>query len=459
MGIWQSIRQVVNRLFGKSTIENALHVKLAATSEMTDAIELWTSMYLNAPPWSDAVVRTLGLPAAIASEVARLVTIEMKSEVTGSARADYLNEQYQRVIKCIRRYVEYGCAKGGLILKPYIEGKSIDVDFVQADRFYPIAFDSKGNITDVVFVERKTEGSTYYTRLERHRFTGTDCTVSNRAFRSVNKSYLGTEIALSNVDQWVELLPEATMTGTKQPLYGYFKPPVANNIDPQSPLGVSVYARAADLIKEADKQYSRYLWEFEGGELAVHADEGMFRLDKNGKRQLPKGKERLYRALNVDSSAAGNKAFDVFSPVLRDTSLGNGLNTLLERIEDACGLARGTFSNQTQEAKTATEIKVLKQRSYATITDTQKALQAALEQLIYAMDYWTTIGKLAPSGNYDVSFEWDDSIIVDTQSEQAIRMQEVAAGLLKPIDYIMWRYGVSEERAMEMLPNSTTEDE
>ena len=249
------------------------------------------------------------------------------------------------------------------------------------------------------------------------------------------------------------------MTGVRQPLYGYFKPPVANNIDPQSPLGVSVYARAADLIKEADKQYSRYLWEFEGGELAVHADEGMFRLDKNGKRQLPKGKERLYRALNVDSSVAGNKAFDTFSPVLRDASLGNGLNTLLERIEDACGLARGTFSNQTQEAKTATEIKVLKQRSYATITDTQKALQTALEQLIGAMDYWTTIGKLAPSGNYDISFEWDDSIIVDTQSEQVIRMQEVAAGLLKPVDYIMWRYGVSEERAMEMLPNSTIEDE
>lgn len=458
MEIWQSIKQVVNRLIGKGTIENTLKIKLGVTSEMMDAIELWDSMYRDAPPWADSVVRTLGLPAAIAAEVARLTTIEMKSEVTGSTRADFLNEQYQRVIKRLRRYVEYGCAKGGLILKPYIEGKSIAVDFVQADRFYPVAFDSKGNITDAVFVERKTEGNAYYTRLEHHRFTGADCVVTNRAFRSTNKSYLGTEIALSDVDQWAELLPEAKMTGTKQPLYGYFKPPMANNIDPQSPLGVSVYARAVDLIKEADKQYSRYLWEFEGGELAVHADEGMFRLNERGKRQLPKGKERLYRALNVDSAVAGNKAFDVFSPALRDASLGNGLNTLLERIEDACGLARGTFSNQTQEAKTATEIKVLKQRSYATITDTQKALQAALEQLIYAMDYWTTIGKLAPSGNYDVSFEWDDSIIVDTQSEQAIRMQEVAAGLLKPVDYIMWRYGVSEEKAMEMLPDSTTED-
>ena len=33
-----------------------------------------------------------------------------------------------------------------------------------------------------------------------------------------------------------------------------------------------VYARAAELIKQADEQYSRLLWEFEGSELAIDAD-------------------------------------------------------------------------------------------------------------------------------------------------------------------------------------------
>lgn len=54
----------------------------------------------------------------------------------------------------------------------------------------------------------------------------------------------------------------------------------------------------------------------------------------------------------------------VFSPALRDVSILNGLNDLLMRIEDTCGLARGTFSNPQSEARTATEIKILKQRSY-----------------------------------------------------------------------------------------------
>ena len=95
----------------------------------------------------------------------------------------------------------------------------------------------------------------------------------------------------------------------------------------------------------------------------------------------------------------------------------------------------------------------MRQRSYANVADNQKALQEALEDYIYAMDVWATIGKLAPQGKYEASFEWDDSIIVDTESEQAIRLQEVASGLLKPTEYIKWRYGIKDdETAMNMIP-------
>lgn len=453
MGVWNRIKQAVNRVLGKTTIETALGVKLAAAPEMLAVIDLWSDMYQDSPPWKGKNVQTLGLPAAIAGEIARLVTIEMKTGVTGSQRAEYLNGQYQRVIQDLRRYMEYGCAKGGLILKPYIDDGEIVVDYVQSGQFYPVAFDSKGSITDIIFAERKQAGEITYTRLERHRLAGETCEITNRAYRSLNKSYLGTETRLSEIEEWAGLEPQAYIRPVERLLVGYFRPALANTVDTTSPLGVSVYSRAVDLIEEADRQYSRLLWEFEGGELAVDADESLFRMDsKTGRIQLPKGKERLFRALGMDSSQAATKPLEIFAPALRDESYKRGLDQLLERIEDACGLARGTFSSQTQEARTATEVKVLKQRSYATVADNQKALQNALEQLVYAMDVWATVGKLAPKGKYDISFEWDDSIIVDTQSEQAIRLQEVASGILKPEQYLMWRYGVSEDDARDMMP-------
>ena len=450
------IRQVIRRLIGKDTIERVLRIKTAATTEMMEAISLWADMYQNAAPWLSDTVKSLNLPSAISAEVARLATIEMKSEITGSPRADMLNTAYAAALSNLRRFLEYGCAKGGLIMKPYIDGKELTVDFVQADQFYPCAFDNKGNITSIIFVERAQIGTVYYTRFEQHTLEGHNCIITNRAFRSHNKSELGTETALDSVDAWASLIHEATVRDITGPLYGYFKVPIANTIDPTSPMGVSVFSRAVELIKEADKQYSRFLWEFEGSELAIDASVDLF-AKKDGRLILPKGKERLFRTYDVAADGTSDMGIKYFSPAIRDESLVNGLNRLYQRIEFNVGLAYGTISDPQNVDKTAEEIRTSKQRSYALISDIQTALQGALEQLIYAMDVWATIGNIAPRGKYDVSFEWGDSVLTDTQSEQTIRMQEVASGLLRPEHYLMWRYGITEEEAIRRLP-STLED-
>ena len=124
-------------------------------------------MYEDNAPWVDRKkVKSAQLPAAIASEVARLVTLEMKSEITGGSSATYLNDQYQKkVLTSIRRYVEYGCAKGGLILKPYVTKTGLAIQYVQADCFFPLAFDDSGQIQQCVFTEQFRKGQKIYTCL------------------------------------------------------------------------------------------------------------------------------------------------------------------------------------------------------------------------------------------------------------------------------------------------------
>ena len=128
-------------------------VDVRLTSQMANQIELWTKMYENRSPWvNNKDVFSANLAPAIASELARLVTLEMKSDITGGPAANYLNEQYKKkVLKDIRRYVEYGCAKGGLIIKPYVTKQGLAVQYVQADCFFPLSFDSSGRITQCVF--------------------------------------------------------------------------------------------------------------------------------------------------------------------------------------------------------------------------------------------------------------------------------------------------------------------
>ena len=63
-------------------------------------------------------------------------------------------------------------------------------------------------------------------------------------------------------------------------------------------------------------------------------------------------------------------------------------NNQMKLIEFACCLAYGTLSDPQNVDKTATEIKTSKQRSYTFVSDTQQALQTALEDLVYAMNFW-----------------------------------------------------------------------
>lgn len=456
MKIIDWIKAVIQRMIGSNTIKSNFGVDSSITQDMADKISMWGRMYQNNADWLDSKTKSLNLPASISSELARLTTLEMKSEVTGSPRADYLNESYRNVLDDIMIQCEYACAKGGLMFKPYVDNGNIAVDYIQADSFVPTASNSNGKITGAVFVSQITRGDKYYTRLEYHNLSGTMYHIINKAFMSDSERDIGREISLESVEEWKDITPECTIANVKQPLFGYFKMPFANTIDPSSPVGVSAYSRATELIKEADKQYSRLLWEFEGSELAVHGDASLFRRDKKGNPIFPKGKERLF----VDLEITGEKSstYNVFSPQIRDVSLINGLNAILRRVEFNCNLAYGTLSDVQDVDKTAEEIKSSKQRSYTVICQIQKELQTALEDLLYAMDTLATLYKLAPAGKYEASFEFDDSIIVDTQSEQVIRMQEASSGFISKEQYLMWRYGVTEEQARKMMPKAAPDE-
>lgn len=426
-------------IFAKNTIENKLKIEIATSDEMQRSIELWHRMY------TDRSEKTLGLPAAIANELARLVTIEMKSEITGSKRADFLNKYYQDVIDNIKTPIEYGLAKGGLAMKPYVDDGKIIVDFIPADCFYPTKFSQNGQITGAIFVQRLTKGRKYYTRLEIHDLTDTVYTVQNKAFCSDDNSSIGKSISLASVAEWADLSDEVKISNIKMPLFGYFKNPLANNIDPSSPLGISVFARAVDLINDADRQYSRLLWEFESGERALYVSEVAFRKDQNGRVILPN--KRLYKALNVDNA----DLFEDWTPEFRDTSIINGLNKILQRIEFNCSLAYGTLSDPQNVDKTAEEIKASKQRSYAAVCDIQKSLKTSLENLIYAMNVWCDIYNLETSGEYEVSFDFDDSIIADRKSEFEEKQKLVMMGAMQLWEFRMWYFGETEEQAKGMV--------
>ena len=526
MSFWSTIaykvKEMIQKMVGARTIEQTLHVAPVISSQMEHAIELWSDMYKGQSPWlkepnyGDPVrIASLGLPALIASEKARTALLELQSEITtpteevevenpdykeaepdelgnviptmqpkmikqdkpisNTDRAVYLESQYKKLKRQLRRQLEYGIAKGGLVIKPYVvvndeeravddEGKvvvtaDIEFDFIQADAFYPLAFDAAGKITEAAFIQTKTEKDVIYRRLEYHKKTGNKVQIINKAFKSTNNQNqgdmsgldLGQEVPLKSVPEWKDLQETTTIQNIDRPLFAYFKMPEANTIDPTSPLGVSGFSRAVKLIEDADRQYSRMLWEYEAGEMAIDIDRDAmeFKKDAQGNNHtvMPVMQERLFRTVDLGES----DTYQPFAPALRDTAYIQGLNTILMRIEDVSGLSRGTLSDAASEARTATELKILKQRSYQANAEIQEATEEALRDTIYIMNAYCDLYEITKEGKYDVSFEWDDSIIVDVDVELGKRITLQQNGLASKLENRMWYFGETERQAQEAL--------
>ena len=178
---------------------------MCLTSKMAQSIELWTALFEDDAPWLNAITQSMGLAPAIASEMARLITLELKSDIEGSGRAKYLNATYQKVLSHIRQPVEMGCAKGGLVFKPYVSASGIVVQTVQADCFFPVSYDDTGRLIQCVFAEQVFRGADYYTRLEVHTLRKGQLEIKNKAYHSRVAEQLGAEIPLATVDQWTGL--------------------------------------------------------------------------------------------------------------------------------------------------------------------------------------------------------------------------------------------------------------
>lgn len=459
------------------SIEQAERIETPLTTDMVNALNEWYDLYRNKAPWLNSAegVVSMNLPAFISSEIARQVVLEMKWSITGkegeatrddagddimNPRAEYLKNEFEKLMHALRIKLEQGCAAGGMIIKPYpnTEDGHIYFDWAMDWGFYPLAFDDDGNLSDVIIPDIFREGKTIYTRLERHTVVKGGVEITQRAFKSTMDDNLGTEISLKDVDRWSSLQEKATVTQTDGPLFGWYKVASANNVDLDSPLGASVFAKAIDAIREADEQYSRMIWEFKGSELAIDVDPTALRPKRtsDGLMEMPKLNERLFRQVDIDKG--DRDLYEVFSPVIRDASLLNGLNQHLIRIEDLTGLSRGTLSDANVEARTATEMKIIKQRSYTTIADNQAALERCLKDVVRVMDKYATVYHLAPEGEYDVSFEWDDSILTDRDSEMQERLMLFNAGVIGKVELREWYLGETRAQAKAAIDNIMQEN-
>lgn len=448
MGLFSWIKGVISRMFGSKAKEE-FGTDILESPIMEKEIKKWARIYGGHPDWVDKEeeIKTINFAKTVTSETARLACLDLSIKLDGSARADYIQIVIDNMFDKIREYMEKACACGTVVLKPNGSG----VECLDSSHFLITETDGNNNVNGMIFFDYYSVSDRHYTRMEYHRFIEEQYCVSNRCYVSRSKGTLGEKIDIAD-SPWKELSEEVSIENLEKPLYAVLKTPMANHIDPASPLGISIFAEAIEELKDLDVAYSRNVVEIKDSRRMVLLDERMVQLptvrDAEGNNVRRTMKMPKY-VKNVMSESPDDFYQEV-NPQLNTTTRIEGINNILSILAYKCGYSNGYFSfDAMQGIQTATGVEASQQRTIQFIKDIRDKLQAAMDDLIYAIDKYADLYDLAPLGVYEVVYGFGD-ICYSYEEDKKTWWGYVQAGKVPFWKYLTKFENMSEEEAKEL---------
>ena len=373
----------------------------------------------------------------------------------------------------LQELIEQGLALGGAAIKVWrdvrrdregneIAGtESIQLGYCMADQFIPTAWDN-AKVTEGVFISRKAKGGYYYTRLEFHTWDGMTYTIRNELYRSEiqrgamagqNQDILGIRVPLAELYPWLD---EETVVPVGESLFSYFRTPIANNIDDNSPLGVSVYQNSLETLHAIDICYDSFVTEFRLGKKKILVPARFLRMvtDPQTGRQMRyfDPNDETYVGVADDDGTAG--VHDI-SVELRVEEHVAALNALLSILCLQIGFSANTFSFDEHQGgiKTATEVVSENSKTYKTVRTVQNQLRPMLEHMVrniidvailYGMEWEGQSVESLAAGGWEVKIHFDDGIIQDHEKCINEGVLLCGAGLLSKFTFLTnKRYGMN----------------
>jgi A118 family predicted phage portal protein len=416
----------------------------------------------------------LNMSAAIASEIAGMVWTDQcdvdVSMLGYEGEDDPLRDFVHSVLndnnfhtKMIES-IEQAAALGGEALKVWHEVKhdregnpiegtdKIRIGYAMADQFVPTAWNNAG-VDDAIFVTRQAKGGYYYTLLEWHFWDGLTYKIKNELYRAEMKKdgvggdqdILGYRYPLATM---YPMLDEETEIDTEYSLFTYFRTPKANNIDDNSPLGISMYANAMDTLHAIDICFDSFVREFRLGKKRIIVPARMIRkvVDPVTGKQVRyfDATDETYEALSTDDP--DSLKIQDNSVILRVNEHVEAMNALLNLLCLQTGLSFGTFSFDAHGGlKTATEVVSENSKTYKTVKNFQNQIMPAIENIVHAIIEVASLYDMTYNGQsvralkdrgYNIKVSMDDGITQDRQTNINEGITLVGAGLMSKYTFL-----------------------
>lgn len=314
----------------------------------------------------------------------------------------------------------------------------VKVKFVNATKVVPITFEEE-NITECAFINVNS-GKTY---ISIHLKNGQ----GNYDIHNITCNGDGNNLSSYNEEDHTVF-----STGNSLPWFMILKPNIANNIDINSPLGVSIFANAMDNLKEIDLVFDSYANEFILGKKRIFVNTQDWVVDTKTGEERDVFDSNDVVIYQLPTSDDGKQAITNDTQVLRVQDHVTALQNQLNLFGYKCGLGTEHYKFDNGGIATATQVVSVNSEMFRNLKKHEILLEDVLINLVKTMLYAiNTFTNETVNTQAEITIKFDDSIIVDENTERTQDLLDVNAGIMSKVEYRMKWYNEDEKTATQKI--------
>ena len=324
-----------------------------------------------------------------------------------------------------------------------VTNSKIKLEFVEAKKIIPLTWEN-GKIKECAFVTVKYKKGQTYIYVAMHVLNKQDnYVIKNYMFKGKYNSFVEAN------EEEKEGFIDKFDTKNNIPWFIIITPNICNNIDSESPFGISVYANSIDTLKSLDNAYDGLDNEVVIGRRRTFVAEEMLSYDDGEGRMVFDPNDisvyRMPKGFNKDSMIEHDDAS------LRTSSYIEAVNYQLNILSSKVGFGNERYKFDGQAIQTATGVISENSDMFRTIKKHEQVLENSLITIVKAIAYASSAFGNQIIDATKVTIDFDDSIIEDRGAEQVRAMQEVSQGLRSKKSYMTKYQGLNEQQAQEEL--------
>ena len=331
-----------------------------------------------------------------------------------------------------------------------VVGGKVKLDCVKYENLYPLAFD-KDDIQSIAFVKQEQEkDKTIYT-------------ISIHTSAGAGQVEIENIIATVKGEQ-VDFTAAETVTQSQtfnNQMYAWIKPNIVNDFSDILPFGQSIFADALAPIVDVDLAADGLRRDLEESPQLTFVGRDMFLAQMEGEKRKKvldnsRGKFFIIPQKLGEQGSDIKQLFERVTPEIRTEAFWQVVKDSLDWATMTSGLGHGSLDVSPRQ--TATQTVYLEAEKMQNKSLHEQYLEGQIIKIVKALCELSTLtGNLIDAS--EVNIVWSDSVIVDTNTEKKVSLQEIDARVLSKSEYRERYMGESPEEAAAKIAAMVKEDD